>query len=329
MEKIRRWMVACGAVLCLAGQCFAAQPEELVPVGKAVGIELTTDTVTVAELSDTVHVAEEAGIKKGDVIEKIDGVEIGAAEEIGQQLAKSSGAVTVTVRRDGKAKNYRMTPRQTERGKLLGIYVRDTVAGIGTITYYNPSDGSYGALGHGVNDRQSEKPVKMEHGQLVRSSIAEIEKSRVGAPGALRGILEQIPLGSVDRNSGQGIFGTLDTFVPERSAVPVAALSQIETGPAEILSNITGSETVSYSIQIVQIHADDEADRNLLLRVTDPALLSAAGGIVQGMSGSPILQNGRLVGAVTHVLVGDPTLGYGIYIGNMLASAQKTEKTAA
>lgn len=318
----RRIICAVALLLALSTQSFAAQPTELVPVGKTIGIELQTQDVTVVGFSETVHAAEEAGLKKGDVVEKINDVEIHRASDISEQLGKANAPVKITIRRNRRQQEFLVTPEITGSGKLLGIYARDTLAGIGTVTYYDPETGNFGALGHGVNDTDSAQLVAMEQGRVVGSSVVKVEKSKQGQPGALRGALDTVQIGTVDANTKSGIFGTLDTFVPEQSPMPVAQESEVQVGDATILSNVSGTQTESYTIKIEQIVPDDSQGRNLLLRVTDQNLIAQTGGICQGMSGSPILQNGKLVGAVTHVLVSDPTMGYGIFIDNMLEASE-------
>lgn len=322
MAKICRRILWVAALLfALSTQCFAAQPTELIPVGKTIGIELQTQDVTIVGFSDTVHAAQQAGLKKGDVIEKINDAEIHRAADISTQLRKSDAPVKVTVRRNQRQQEFLITPEVTGKGKLLGVLARDTLAGIGTVTYYDPATGDFGALGHGVNDTDTSQLVEMEQGRVVGSSVVNVEKSKQGQPGALRGALDSIQIGTVDCNTRAGIFGTLDTFVAEQDAVPVAQQTEIQTGDATILSNVSGTQTQSYTIKIERVEPNDSQGRNLLLRVTDQSLISQTGGICQGMSGSPILQNGKLVGAVTHVLVSDPTMGYGIFIENMLDAA--------
>lgn len=311
-------VISIAAVLC--GQCFAA-PQELIPVGKTIGIELQTANVTVIGFSETVHAAEQAGLQKGDIIESINEAPIHHISDISTQLDQTNTAVRVIVRRNDRQQEYLVTPEATDHGQVLGILARDTLAGIGTVTYYDPSNGNFGALGHGVNDTESAKLVEMEDGKVVSSNVIHVEKSRIGKPGSLKGALDQAPIGTIETNTKSGIFGTLDTFVPEQESLPIAKPEEIQTGAATILSNISGTETKSYTCQIEHLSPNDPQSRNILLHITDQSLIQKTGGICQGMSGSPILQNGKLIGAVTHVLVEDPTRGYGIFIENMLDAA--------
>ena len=204
----------------------------------------------------------------------------------------------------------------------LGVIVRDGMAGIGTLTYVDPETGSYGALGHGVCDSDTGVLLPLGEGTLLHSLVGAVQRGQSGRPGALQG---EFPAGSavgtVDENTESGIFGTVtDASVYQPlDAVPVADAADIHTGAAEILSNVEGDTVQSYSVEVIKVYpADDAYGRSMMLRVTDPDLLDKTGGIVQGMSGSPVLQDGKLIGAVTHVLVDDPTCGYAISIERML-----------
>lgn len=215
----------------------------------------------------------------------------------------------------------KLEPEQTPDGAKLGLYLRQGIAGIGTVTWYDPDTCVFGALGHGVNDPGG-CLLRMTQGNAYPGRILSVTRGRCGKPGQLKGAAgSTIPFGELHRNTPQGIFGR-NPQGWQGKPLPVAQADQLTTGPASILSTVTGQQPREYTVEILRLYPADRADgRNLLLRVTDPELLETTGGIVQGMSGSPILQNGRLVGAVTHVLVNDPTMGYGIFIGNMLAAA--------
>ena len=192
--------------------------------------------------------------------------------------------------------------------------------------YYDPATGQYGALGHGITDVDTAQLMPLGSGAIMETTVKAVKKGAKGDPGELKGDFSvQRDVGTVTVNSSGGIFGTVadPDFLSGGTPVPVAAAGQITTGPATILATVSGSDVREYRVELVRLYGADEPTRNLLLRITDPALLSATGGIVQGMSGSPILQNGRLVGAVTHVLVNDPTRGYGIFAQTMLEQAER------
>lgn len=321
MKKIIK-CIALGAVCLwlLPGSAYAA--DLLVPVGQVVGLQLSQDTVTVAAFDDTLGVkAKNAGLQVGDEIASIDGQQIHSAQDVLEALEHSDGSIEMRVNRDGKSKNLRLTPEATSQGPRLGVYLRDGITGIGTVTWYDPDTGKFGTLGHGVSNSKGQL-VKMTQGKAYPASILTVNKGVSGEPGQLRGAVtsEQV-LGPLVRNTEQGVFGTNSQGWPGE-ALPVGSMEDIRTGAATIRSTVSGTKAQEYSVEILKIYPNSrEEGRNLLLQVTDPALLETTGGIVQGMSGSPIIQDGKLIGAVTHVLVNDPTTGYGIFVENMLDAA--------
>ena len=297
--------VICVVLLLLvcAGSALAA-PEMLVPGGCTVGIKLQMKGLLVTQVEEG-SAAEAAGMKKGDIITQVNGQSAETAQFLKQSIDEHP--VALMVLRGGKEAQFLVTPKQ----RKLGLHIRDSVAGIGTVTYYDPVTGDFGALGHGVNEASSGQPVPVEGGALIESSVVEVKKGKAGTPGELKGTfdLEKI-LGQVEQNCDHGIYGTMSNPL-SRKPLPVAQTDEIRTGKATILSNVSGKDIQTYTVEILKLYPEaQESGRNMLLKVTDKDLLRATGGIVQGMSGSPILQNGKLVGAVTHVLVNDPTRGY-------------------
>ena len=307
-------------IILLSPTAFAAR--ELVPVGEVIGIELADGSVTIAALDDELgKPAQAAGLQPGDTIVSMDGKKVTCAQDVRRALQRSNGMVTITVVRDDKEKELTLTPSITPDGPKMGVYLKQGVTGVGTVTWYDPDTGSFGALGHGVNT-QDGKLLTMDTGNAYFASVQSVKKGTVGEPGQLMGAMtDPAPLGQITSNTHQGIFGKTQAGW-NADTLPVATKQQIKTGPATIRSTVAGNQVQEYSVEILKIYPNsDSSGRNMLLKVTDPALLSATGGIVQGMSGSPIIQDGKLVGAVTHVLVNDPTTGYGIFIENMLDAA--------
>ena len=294
---------------------------ELVPVGEVIGLELSSGSVTVAAYDDSLTVARDAGLKIGDEILAIDETLVTCAEDVRQALNRSDGSVTLLIGRDGQKITLRLEPEVSSEGPKIGVYLRQGITGLGTVTFCDPDTGRFASLGHGVNDGKGHL-LEMESGRVFPAEVVSIQKGKKGQPGQLKGALDgSHPQGSLERNTARGIFGTLDQPYSGQ-AIPTACWEQITTGPATIRSTVDEAGPRDYSVEILKIYPKDRSDgRNLLLRVTDPDLLAATGGIVQGMSGSPIIQDGKLVGAVTHVLVNDPTTGYGIFIENMLDAA--------
>lgn len=313
---------------CLAGVMLTvflctraeAMPRMLIPGGNTVGIKLYSQGVVVTGLERD-SAAGKAGLKKGDVILAVDGNPVHTAEELRRCLDDEE--LELTVQRKGNTTPIRVEPEETPEGLRLGAYIRDSIAGIGTVTYYDPESGQFGALGHGVNDVDAEMLLPVEAGVMVSSDVSEVKKGRKGEPGELEGVFDvRCILGQVESNTDKGIFGKLKKPMAGKP-IPVANAEEVSTGSATILSNVQGKEVRAYSVEILKIYTPGkDSGRNMLLQVTDERLLAKTGGIVQGMSGSPIIQDGKIVGAVTHVLVNDPTRGYGIFAENMLETAQ-------
>ena len=312
-----RWLAS--AVLVVVYSMPAQAARLLVPVGEVVGLSLSEGTVTVAAFhEDFGAAAREAGVQIGDEIVSLDGRAVDSAQDLYDALKRSGGTVTVCLRREGRDRQVRLQPAATAEGPRLGVYIREGVTGIGTVTWYDPSRGTFGALGHGISDSRGTL-APMDSGWVYEAAVESVKKGRCGEPGQLRGaVRSQTPAGRLSANTAFGVFGSGAKWTGE--ALPAAEPGQVREGKAQILSNVTGDEIALYDVRILKCRPDGDG-RDLVLEVTDPALLEATGGIVAGMSGSPIIQDGKLVGAVTHVLVNDPTRGYGIFIENMLTAA--------
>ena len=320
MKKIHPVLTAAMCLFLLTGEAHAS--EALIPVGQVVGLELRNNSVSIAAFDDALGAAaRQAGLQIGDEILDIDGKKVDQAADVRQALTHSDGRVRMTVLRKEKEHQLSLTPQVTPAGPRLGVYLRQGVTGIGTVTWYDPETGRFGTLGHGVNDANG-KPVELTEGTAYEANVLSVKRGKCGEPGQLRGgVNTGHVLGTVEKNTPQGVFGTIqagwtgDTF-------ETASRAQVKTGPAIIRSTVNGKAPREYSVEIQKIYPGNRPEgRNMLIKVTDPDLLNATGGIVQGMSGSPIIQDGKLVGAVTHVLVNDPTMGYGIFIENMLDAA--------
>lgn len=321
MKKLT--VIAILLALCVTVLPFgAAAADTLVPVGKVVGLQLGDDSMVIAGFDSILGTAaQKAGLQVGDKITNINGRSVHCTEDIVKALKAQDGIADVRYIRDGKTKNAKVQPINTQDGPRLGIYLKQGISGVGTVTWYDPDNGTFGALGHGVNAGNGQL-VPVEKGTLYRASVLSVIKGKAGEPGQLLGSLrDKAPIGVINKNVQQGIFGTVDTGW-QGEEIQVADNDEIRTGAAVIRSNVSGDEIREYSVEILKIYPNSrDGGRNMLIKVTDPALLQATGGIVQGMSGSPIIQNGKLIGAVTHVLVNDPTRGYGIFIENMLNAA--------
>ena len=302
-------------------RAFAADvPETLVPRGNVVGITASIDGAMVVGTEKN-SAAEEAGLKSGDIITEIDHMEIATGSDISRNLQECDGDVTLTVDRRGKSMELTVTP---EDGKM-GVWLRDGIDGIGTVTYYDPETESFGALGHSITDCDTGVMLPLRDGNVTDVQLTEVMIGKQGTPGQLQGMpIFDTVYGEVSENTKNGIFGTMttDDITSGRESYPVATESEIKTGDAVILSDAIDGEMREYTIEISRMFTGFVTDgKDMLVTITDERLLDATGGIVQGMSGSPIIQDGKLVGAVTHVLINDPAKGYGIFIENMLDAA--------
>lgn len=323
------------AALLLASLSVAASArvdiDELIPGGSAFGVKFFTSgavvlgTTGVETAEGLCEPAKDAGIKAGDVITKVGGAEFTNSDRFTQLVQGCGGKdISISYLRDGKEFTVSVKPaRDIENGVYrIGVFIKDSTAGIGTVTFIDPETLDFGGLGHGIYDSQTGTLLPLSRGAVVKVDIKDIVKSERNSPGELHGDFGKVLQGELWSNSQEGVFGQLKSL-PEGSLqpIPVADWDEIEEGSATIYTTLSGNEVREYAIEIEEIFSSSGSTKNFGIRVTDEELLSLTGGIVQGMSGSPIIQNGRLVGAVTHVLVNDPTRGYGIFIENMLNSA--------
>jgi stage IV sporulation protein B len=311
----------------------------VIPGGQTIGVKIHSDGILVVghhliQVSpDLKHSPGElADIRLGDRIIRMNGQEIhdvSKVADIVNQAGKSKKPIQLVIIRNGKQMNTMIQPvlDMNEHSYRLGIYIRDSAAGVGTLTFYAPEQGMFGALGHVITDMDTRTAIVPRGGEVVHSSVSSISKSQNGEPGEKRAhfFKEHHVLGTIQKNTQFGIFGSM-TSTPEHGAItegiPVAFAEDVQEGPAEILTVVNGQKVERYKIEVVHAAKQESpATKGIIIRITDPRLLDKTGGIVQGMSGSPIIQNGKLIGAVTHVFVNDPTSGYGCYIEWMLKDA--------
>lgn len=338
MEKIKNTKIRAFILLAFSFvfsiSAFAASPEKLIPMGDTIGIELETEGIIIEDITEYESAdgtksspAKEAGLQAGDVITHINDVPVNEAGDIKEQMSKCGGeSVTVRIMRDGSEKQLTVTPVKNESGEYeLGLWLRDNVLGLGTITYYDSQSGTYGALGHPISDGESETAIPIEGGDIYNAEITDITQGKSGSPGQIHGNIDSnAKIGTIEDNTMYGIYGQIEDtgFISSSDELEIASEDEIQLGKAEIISSVSGSKE-KYDIEITRIYSDgDETGKTMMITVTDKDLIDITGGIVQGMSGSPIIQNGKLIGAVTHVLVNDSTKGYGTSIENMLEAAQ-------
>lgn len=311
--------------------------------GTPFGIKLLTDGVLVVGLNsiDTndglKNPAKQAGLRVGDIITAVDGKKVSSNREISTCVNNcGSEGIVVSYYRDNQACSatvYPVTSRVDGKQKA-GIWVRDSSAGIGTVTFYDPNTQTFGGLGHGVTDVDTGGILPLSYGEVVSATITGYNKGAPGYPGQLLGSFSSTqPIGSVLKNTEAGVYGDWYNIDTNAQTIKIALKQEVHTGSATILTTLSGSQPEEFSIEIEDIDTDSEhATRNMVIKVTDENLLQQTGGIIQGMSGSPIIQDGKLVGAVTHVFVNDPTKGYGIFAESMYAtmlSEETTEQLAA
>lgn len=300
----------------------------LAPCGTPFGVKILTDGVIVVGLNDittaggTVNPGKQANIQTGDIIYKINGVEVSSNDDVAKAISSSKGeTVSVELQRDGKNLTLPLTPALSsiDNTYKAGLWVRDSSAGIGTVSFYDPQTGAFGGLGHAISDVDTGEVLPVLKGDVVNVKIHDIVKGTVGTPGELRGsFVSNESCGTITVNNDSGVFGTMYEAPYYDRLVPMGLKQEIQTGKATILTTINGSTPKEYEIEIEKFNLfENSPTKNMVIRITDPELLELCGGIVQGMSGSPILQNGKLVGAVTHVFVNDPTRGYAIFAENM------------
>ena len=292
----------------------------VIPGGIPFGIKVMSDGVMVVSTADG-SPAKQAGLKEGDVITSVNGAEVFTNYELSEAIQMSEGCAEIVYERGGSTISTSVEPALTDGVPKIGAWVRDSAAGIGTLTFVDPKAGIFGGLGHSVSDPSTGKAVPLRSGEITAADIYDVVKGEKGCAGELCGaILPNSDIGEVTKNTPTGIFGEFDGEICG-DPMPVAFRQEVKTGSASILTTIDGCEPREYSIEIERINLPDLlGSKGMLIKITDPELLRKTGGIVRGMSGSPIIQNGRLAGAVTHVLLGDPTRGYAVFAESMLES---------
>ena len=319
-KKLSRILKAAAAVMIFTAISCTAEAMEVIPSGECIGVKLYTDGLIVTDTTAVTgtdgtktDIAKGFDIRKGDVITSINGRHAVSNEMFLDEL-NASGNVTLTIDRNGTTREIEITPAKTASGPKLGLWLRDSTAGLGTVTcYYNDT---FAALGHGIFDVDTGNIMPVGRGIIQGCLITSVFKGKPGAPGAIRGDINGEFLGTITANTENGLFGKITT-APSGTPVEVAAKTDVKCGDAKILANVDGNGVCEYSINIKSIMPLG-GDHDMIIKITDEKLLEKTGGIIQGMSGAPIIQNNKLVGAVTHVFVKDSTSGYAILAENML-----------
>lgn len=300
----------------------------VIPLGKAIGMKLYTEGVLVVGMSEIQGQKpyEGTGIEAGDTIVQINDEEINSTDELIECVNRSNGkSIEIKYISNEEEKITNIEPaKDTDNEYKLGLWVRDAAAGVGTLTFYEPSTGNFAALGHGINDVDTYNLIQIANGELVTTNIVDIVKGQNGSPGEIRGSIDNsVTLGSIYKNTSLGIYGSITNVgklnLSTSKEVEVANRSEITTGKAEIMCELENGKIETYEIEIQKLFSDNnDNNKSMLIKVTDEELIEKTGGIIQGMSGAPIIQNGKFIGAVTHVLVNDSTMGYAIFADLMI-----------
>ncbi len=334
-KKLLIILTALTLTVPLSAEVYASEVtenRELLVGGMPFGVKFYSDGVIVVGFSEvktnngTKNPAYDAGLRINDIIKNVNGIDVKTTEELTELIENSTDEVKITYVRAGEERNVTLIPEIDDTdGKLkTGMWIRDTTAGIGTITYIDPKSGEFAGLGHGICDPETGELLKMERGVVVDVEISGITKGKSGTPGELKGFFTTEKSGVLTYNTDSGVYGMLNEIPFSKiplEEIEVGKRDEAELGEAEIWCTLDSGNPQKYTISIDEIRLSSEDNHSFSITVTDDELIAKTGGIVQGMSGSPIIQNGKLIGAVTHVLVGDPREGYGIFIENMLDAA--------
>ncbi len=310
----------------------------VIPLGTAIGMKLYTKGVLVVGMTQIdsdengkTKPYENSGIEQGDTILEVNNKEIENTDDLIQEIENSNGnPITIKYQKDSQTLETSITPVKSQNEYKIGLWVRDATAGVGTLTFYEPSTNTFMALGHGISDIDTEEIVEISNGELITANIISIVKGQKGTPGEIRGSIESgYTIGSIYKNTNFGVYGTVTNKVnlPINSgdALEVATRDEIKEGKAEIICQLDNSGTKKYEIEIEKIYtANNEDNKSMFIKITDEELLEKTGGIIQGMSGAPIIQNGKFIGAITNVLVSDPTRGYAVFADMMIKQIRQS-----
>ncbi|AFQ43065.1 SpoIVB peptidase [Desulfosporosinus meridiei DSM 13257] len=328
------------------GEVEVMSPMSLIPGGQSIGVTLQTKGVMVVGQAPVVDKngknsfpAKDAGIQVGDILLKIENQDVKTDQEVSNAIdaaGKQKGTATVLFKHQEQMVEKVVTPIYcVETGRYrMGLFVRDEAAGVGTLSFINPANNLYGALGHVITDADTNQKIEVYNGKVIASTIYAIEKGKRGHPGEKIGsfVPNSSFSGTIEKNTMTGIFGKMNGQVENpyfKEAIPVGWESEVKVGPAKIYTVIKGEKIEEFTVNIDRVMHNRTDSKNMIIRVTDPRLLEVTGGIIQGMSGSPIVQDGKLIGAVTHVFVNDAQRGYGVFIQNMINDSSMRDKQEA
>lgn len=325
-KKIKSFFAIILVATFIMPQTIFAYSDKIIAGGESIGIEINSKGILVSGFYkiDNKYPGIDAGINKGDMIIKADGDDVNSIDEFIEKIKNSNQkSIKITYKRNKKEYDTNLMLINENNTIKTGLYVKDTITGIGTLSFIDPNTKLYGALGHEITDNSSEVKVDIKDGKIYESNVTSIEKSIRGEPGAKKARTDNTNIfGNINENTTSGIFGKYIDNIKENNLYDVASYKDIKLGEAKIITVLNGNEKKEYSINILKVNNDENDNKNILFEVTDKDLISKTGGIVQGMSGSPIVQGNYIVGAVTNVVVNNPKRGYGILITTMLKEAE-------
>lgn len=314
---------------------------EVVPIGKIIGLKLYTDGVLIvgkSEIEDInnnlIKPYENTDIQEGDTILSIDEEKVESIDSLKKIVNKSNGKdLKITILRNGTIFTSNIKPIQAKnKDYKLGLWVKDAATGVGTMSFYEPVSQGFAVLGHGITDSDTDTLINIDYGELVTSRVISIQKGKKESPGEIKGtILNQQTIGTVNKNTQFGIYGSLENLtslnIDTSSKIPVASRDEIKVGEAKVLCSVdSDNKAEEYSVEIEKIYLDnDYNNKSMLIRITDEKLIEKTGGIIRGLSGAPIIQNGKFIGAITNVLVSNPEVGYGIF-GDLMIKELGSDK---
>lgn len=302
--------------------------------GESFGIKLYTDGVMIVGTKDVAadngncNPAKDAGLEKGDIIISINDVKTTSSSQVEEIFNDNNGQTyRIKVKRNGNYKTFNLEPVYSKKDGCykVGIWVRDSTAGIGTVTFYNPENNSVAALGHPITDVDTNEIMPILNGEAVKANVTKIYKSRNGETGSICCDFTNDVIGTLSINSMSGIYGKYSCNIDNKQIYKIASSQEAEKGAAQVICTLDNSGPQLYSVEITRLSYRESDEKNMVVKVTDKSLLEKTGGIVQGMSGSPIIQNGKLIGALTHVIVDNPEKGYAIFAEKMLKESENAE----
>lgn len=326
-KKLKNQAIVILLSLFIMPTSILAYSSYLIPGGENIGIELNSKNVMIVGLYEVnnQNPGKDANLKVGDMIESVNQKKVSTIEELVQAFDSNCESASITYIRNNEKLQTNLSLTKDSNGVCkTGLYVKDSISGLGTLSFIDPNTKKFGALGHEITEKSTGKILEIKDGKIFHSDVTGIERSENGVPGEKNAkFYSEEVTGNIKENTVHGIFGTYQDTLPNKKQYKVAQPEEIKKGKAKLLTVLSGDDVKEYDIEITKINTNmSQKTKNIVFKITDPELLNQTGGIVQGMSGSPIIQDDKIVAAVTHVVVNDPTRGYGIFITNMLEEAE-------